>query len=480
MINNTLNTFKGPDAIKDFLNPDNNLPLPLVELPDSLNPYRNKGVRIFAKLMNFLPLNNMKSLPAYNMLMEKDLSGVNTVIENSSGNTVFSLAVIGRVFGIPQMKAIVSHEVSEGKLKLLRLLGTEVIVNEEPICPNPSDPTSGIYKAKEWAKEHGWFNPGQYDNEANPRAHEKWTGPQIWQQTDGKIDILCAGLGTTGTVVGTGKYLKEKNKDIKIVGVTRKANNPVPGVRTQNLLQEVAFNWRDYIDDVQEVGTVKSFKKSLELCRAGLMVGPSSGFALVGLLNYLSQQKFETNEEKIAVFICPDSPMPYLDEYFEFLEKSDFPAIENEYLLKKELESKTTKIPDSIPEITAEETFKIAFADSPEDIWNIVKQKKLVKTNKDVLLVDIRTPYEFEDFHIPNSRNVEVGFTDKQLKNKKLFKGKKVVFICRRGNTSKIATFKTIEAGIDAVSMKGGMTEWSRLNLPRVRADVCIQRFNLK
>lgn len=479
MQNNTLNTFQGPNAIKDFLNPDNNPPLPLVELPDALNPFKGKGVRIFAKLMNFLPLNNVKSLPAYNMLLEKDLSGVKTIIENSSGNTVFSLAVIARVLGIPQTKAIVSHEVSEGKLKLLRLLGTEIIVNEEPICPNPSDPTSGIYKAKEWAKEHGWFNPGQYDNEANPRAHEKWTGPQIWDQTNGKVDIFCAGLGTTGTIVGTGKYLKERNKDIQIVGVTRKPNNPVPGVRTQNLLQEVAFNWREYITDVQEVGTVESFKKSLELSRSGLMVGPSSGFALVGLLNYLSQQTFETNEEKIAVFICPDSPMPYLDEYFEFLDKADFPAIENEHLLKKKLDMKSTKIPDSIPEITVEETYKLAFSDSPEEVWNKVKGKKAIQSNKEVLLVDIRTPYEFEDFHIPDSGNVENGFNEKQLKNKKLFKDKKVIFICRRGNTSKIATFKAQEAGIDAVSMKGGMTEWSRLNLPRVRADVCIQKYNL-
>ena len=121
--------------------------------------------------MNFLPLANVKSLPAYNMLSEMpdNQKAKKLIIENSSGNTVFSLAVIGRVFGIPQTKAVVSHEVSEGKLKLLRLFGAEIIVNEEPICPDPKDPTSGIYKAKVWAKENNWFNPGQYDNEANPR-----------------------------------------------------------------------------------------------------------------------------------------------------------------------------------------------------------------------------------------------------------------------------------------------------------------------
>ena len=156
MTDKNLNTYAGPNAILDFLNPDNAPYIPLVELPESLNPYTDKGVRIFAKLMNMLPLMNVKSLPAYNMLLDQkskgELSGIDTVIENSSGNTVFSLAVLARLMGIPRTKAVVSHEVTKGKLNLLRLLGTEIIVNEEPICPDPSDPTSGIYKAKVWAK----------------------------------------------------------------------------------------------------------------------------------------------------------------------------------------------------------------------------------------------------------------------------------------------------------------------------------------
>ena len=170
------NVFDGPTALRDFLNPDNQPPLPLVKLPASLNPFAGDGVKIYAKLMNFLPLANIKSLPAFNMLLEKEASGelksVAALIENSSGNTVFSLGILARIFGIEKTKAIVSHEVSHGKLQLLRFFGIDISVNEEPICPDPSDKESGIYKAKEIGQsENGWWNPGQYDNEANPKAH---------------------------------------------------------------------------------------------------------------------------------------------------------------------------------------------------------------------------------------------------------------------------------------------------------------------
>ncbi len=175
---NPLNVFDGADAVRDFLNPDHNPPLPLVEIPAHLNPFAKDKIRIYAKLMNFLPLANIKSLPAYNMLLNGNdagkLDGVSSIIENSSGNTVFSLAVIGRLFGIKKTKAIVSHEVTWGKLQLLRFFGTEIMVNEEPICPDPGDKESGIYKAKQIGRRAGWFNPGQYDNEANPQAHERW------------------------------------------------------------------------------------------------------------------------------------------------------------------------------------------------------------------------------------------------------------------------------------------------------------------
>jgi len=481
-----LNTFEGDSAVLDFLNPENAPYTPLVEIPASLNPYREKGVRIFAKLMNALPLANVKSLPAYNMLLDKKtnggLDGVDTVIENSSGNTVFSLAVIARLMGIPNTKAVVSHEVTKGKLNLLRFLGTEIIVNEEPICPDPSDPTSGIYKSKVWAKENNWFNPGQYDNEANPAAHYKWTGPQIWNQTEGKVSLLSVGLGTTGSIVGLGKFLKEKNKNMEVVGISRVPNNPVPGVRTSNLLKEIAFDWKSNMDYHEEVGTVESFRKSMELCRAGILVGPSSGFALMGMLNHLSKQDLSSGAEKIAVFICPDSPFPYIDEYFEFLEEKEFPKIENEDLLKghQPFIPKQNLIQPMIQELTSEEIFPMVFAESPEIVWSRVKTKEEVSMKDGYRIIDVRTDSEYEDHHIPSSEHVNFHDIDTFLKkDKSLKKAKGVIFICRRGNTSRLATYKAEQLGIKAINLKGGDAEWSRLNLPRIRSEKCVTRFDL-
>ena len=202
---------------------------------------------------------------------------------------MFSLGVIAGLFGVKNTKAYVSHEITEGKLKLLRLFGVAPIVNEEPICPDPSDKTSGVHKAKMMGERAGWFNAGQYTNTDNPAAHEEQTGRQIWEQTKGQVSVFCAGLGTAGTMAGAGGYLKKKNGRLANVGVVRPPNNPVPGVRTANLLRQVAFDWQSVTDSLQSVGTIDSYKYSLELIRRGILAGPSSGFNLKGLLKYLGE-----------------------------------------------------------------------------------------------------------------------------------------------------------------------------------------------
>ena len=116
------NVFSGSDALKNFLNPDCNPPLPLVELPGRLNPFADQKVRIFAKVMYLLPLLNSKSLPVLNMLDTADKhGGVHTIVENSSGNTAFSLAIMAPLFGIHTVRAMVPLDIAPGKLELLRL-----------------------------------------------------------------------------------------------------------------------------------------------------------------------------------------------------------------------------------------------------------------------------------------------------------------------------------------------------------------------
>jgi len=485
---NNKNVFSGENAVLNYLNPDNNPPVALVELPSALNPFKDDGVRIFAKLMNTLPLTNVKSLPSYNMLMEAkkrgELNEVETIIENSSGNTVFSLAIIARLLGINSTKAVVSNEISPGKLKMLRLFGTEVIVNKEPICPDPSDKTSGIYKAKVWANENNWLNAGQYDNFDNPKAHEKWTGKQIWEQMNSDISIFCAGLGTTGTMVGTGRYLKNQNKDIKNVGVVRLSNNPVPGPRTRNLLQEIAFDWENIVDEVEEVGTVDSYKVSLDLCRYGFVVGPSSGFALKGLYNYLDKIKkagkldsLKNKDGQInCVFICCDSPFPYINEYFEYLDENEFPTIENQEFLHDNFESsKKIQFSDvSEYEITINEAYEEVFEEDAKKTWKLLLESGSIQSKEGVIVVDIRDSDDFEHFHIPNAVNIEYGKLEENPENYiNQLHGKRIMVVCYRGNSSKLATSILRNKGIEAYSVKGGMTEWSRENLPRWRPDIC-------
>ncbi|MDR2415672.1 MAG: pyridoxal-phosphate dependent enzyme [Candidatus Peribacteria bacterium] len=248
----TTNIFKGETALLDYLNPQNTL-TPLVELPPHLNPFFQDNVHIFAKLLQTLPLTNVKSLPAFRMLANEEVSSLHTLIESSSGNTALSLAVIARILGIPTTKAIVSHEITSGKRKLLQLFGVEMIVHKEAICPNPNDPSSSIYQAKVYGKQSGRINPGQYDNPKNPEAHYHSTGPQIYEQLQGDIQLFCAGLGTTGTMIGTAKFLKEKNAYLHTLGVVRKPNNPVPGPRTHHLLRQIAFHWEQYVDAIVAV-----------------------------------------------------------------------------------------------------------------------------------------------------------------------------------------------------------------------------------
>jgi len=344
-MNDHLNVFAGPDAVRDYLDPGKLPNLPLVELPASLNPLAGERVRIFAKLMNMLPLGNVKAVPAFNMIREKsrrgELQGVRRLIENSSGNTVSSLAIVARHFGVDETSSYVPAEISWNKLLMLLFYGIEPIVNQEPANPKPNDPASGVQKARRDGERPDTLNPGQYENPDNPGAHEKWTGPQIWEQTGGMISLYCAALGTTGTLIGTSTYLKSQNPDLPVLGVMRAPDHYVPGARTEKLLNLVGYDWRVHLDHIECAESAVSYRLSMQMSRIGLLVGPTSGMALAGLLQHLDKvgaaDGFDdlrnSDGDVLCVFPCPDGPLPYLDEYPKYVDASEFPEIRNEDLL---------------------------------------------------------------------------------------------------------------------------------------------------
>ena len=274
--------------------------------------------------MYLLPLLNLKSLPALNMLRDASdkLDGVHTLVENSSGNICFLTGYCGA----PVRDSIrpgrsAPADIAPGKVDLLRLAGADVRF--------ASSGESGISLAKRMGERAGHLNLGQYSNPANVAAHAKWTAQQIWEQTEGKLTVYCAGLGTTGTALGAVQFFREKASGATVVGVYCLPESAVPGVRSLEGLEDVSFDWRSETSYQVGAGTSESYKKSLDLCRAGLMAGPSSGFALAGLLRFLGNQtnldQFRNSDgEVVTAFVCCDTPFPYLDKYSTILGPADF------------------------------------------------------------------------------------------------------------------------------------------------------------
>ena len=453
----------GTDAIARYLTPSSERYVPVVELPKELNPYlESHGVHMSVKLMNTLPLGNVKALPAWHLLQDENVKN-RQIVESSSGNTVFSMGLLARHAGAKGVMAIASNTVSEDKLNLLRLAGVDVRLRDGPICPDPNDPTSSIAVARQLGARDGWYNPGQYDNDANPRAHEMITGPQLVDQLGENIGMFVAGLGTTGTLVGTARFLRQKLKNIAVAGVVRVPNNLVPGVRTQSGLREIAFDWQDVLtEEPVMVNEHDAYDASLALIRWGLLVGPSTGFAYQGALSVLERYAASGTIESLAgkhvVFIAPDSCFPYVSQYFEILGEDAFPAIDGQTSGRPYMEADSELA--HLPELTVDDVY-----------GDYEKQDdRLVKT-RHYEMIDVRSPLEFDDHHLPGSKNIPFDELPVWLETADVQVA--YVFVCRRIGLSARAAKEALDAGLSAYVMTGGTTEWSARGYERVTPAMC-------
>ncbi len=327
--------FEGENAVFDFLNPNNFPMTPLVELPSSLNKFKKDKVRIFIKLSHFLPLQNIKSLFAWGMLSglsEKVKKDTQHLVEYSSGNTVFSLTVLSKYFGIPNMHAIITPDVPEEKKKVLKLLGAELFISSGPSSPDVFADIGGVYEAKKMGEQAGWHNMNQYINPNSPKASEDFIGKDLWGQTDGNIGIYCSSIGTGGTIYGTGSYLKKKNKNILVVGASIKRGSSIPGPRGEDMIKKLGFPWWDVVDKTVPIDQQSAYKKSLELIRAGILVGPSTGMQLSMIEKIIPKMKKNKTLNKyknkkgevMVVFTAGDTMFPYVDQYFKILPEKYF------------------------------------------------------------------------------------------------------------------------------------------------------------
>lgn len=472
----TTHFFAGPKALQDFMDPSCHAPTPLVEIPADVHGIDIPGLRVFAKLMQMLPLGNVKSVPAFSMLEQARRGGKlkhgSHLVESSSGNTVFSLGLLAKAFGIDEVHAFASDEVAQGKLDMLRLAGVHVRLHCEPICPRPDDPQSGIQKARRLAQQPGWLNLDQYTNPANPAGHAAITAPQIFEQLQGQISVFAAGLGTTGTFSGVSTALKKLSADITTVGVVRAPNNPVPGVRTETLLAPTGFSYEEHMDALETVGTQEAYKTSLDLIRAGLLVGPSSGFALAGLRAYIQTHRAAMLDRHVregylhCVFICCDTPYPYMEDYFRYLDPALFPPITRDGEEHREPQHFA-----QVQEVAAQQAYEALYDVPVDEAWHMLHHGQEPALRASCTLLDLSPRVAYDEAHAPGAQLVNL---DTLADKASALSGKHVYILCPYGGASLAAIDILARQGIHAVSIAGGMLSWSRGNLPRVRHDNCI------
>ena len=283
---------------------------PLLELCN-YEKHHGLGATVLAKLECGNPAGSAKDRVAASMIEAAEREGRlgpgGTIIEPTSGNTGIGLAAVGAAAGY-RVILTMPDTMSVERRNILKAYGAEIV-----LTPGAEGMKGAIAKAEELAKEiPNSFIPGQFENPANPAAHRKTTGPEIWEDTDGEVDIFVAGVGTGGTVTGIGSYLKEKNPDIKIIAMEPAASPMLSeGTAGPHKIQGIGAGFvpeildTDIYDKVVTVENDAAFEYGKELAKTeGFLVGISSGAALYAAME---EAKKPENEGKTIVVLLPDN-----------------------------------------------------------------------------------------------------------------------------------------------------------------------------
>jgi cysteine synthase B len=276
----------GPEIVQRIGN------TPLIEL----SSYSSEKIKFYAKLEWYNPFGSVKDRAAYWMIKDAEKKGSlvknkSIIIEPTSGNTGIALAGIASSMGY-KVEIVIPEKVSAETKRILKNLGATLHETSDDLCPRVGAGTDqSIALATAIAKPRSdiYYMPNQYENESNFLAHYESTGPEIWEQTNGKVTHFFTGCGTGGTITGTGTFLKEKNKSIKVIAIQAQQNHLLQGLRNfEESSMPDLFKRREGIVDQWITATNQdSFRAVKDLLRKeGLFVGPSSGSVMSSMLKF--------------------------------------------------------------------------------------------------------------------------------------------------------------------------------------------------
>lgn len=295
----------------------------------------NRGIRpvVAAKAEFMNPGGSVKDRIGIAMIEDAERRGLlrpgGTIVEATSGNTGVGLAIAAALKGYKTI-FVMPDKMSDEKIRQLRAFGARVVIT--PTAVEPDDPRSYYSVSRRLAEETpNAILAGQYWNPANPEAHYRTTGPEIWRQTAGRITAFFAGMGTGGTISGIGRYLKEQNPNVKVIGIDPIGSlythyfqtgelGPAHGYKVEGVGEDFLPSTMDFgvVDDVVQVNDKESFLMTRRLVREeGMFCGGSSGLAVAGALKWLRTTGAELDEDDVVVVLLPDSGSRYLSKVFD-------------------------------------------------------------------------------------------------------------------------------------------------------------------
>lgn len=431
------------DSALDMLSGEEN-PTPLLRLRRVV-PFRH--AQVFAKLEWYNPFGAVKDRVAANLVRDAEARGIklDNLVEPTSGNTGMGLAMICNAKGY-HFTATLSRAIPEEKRASLRAFGAQLVELSDELCPMPGAPEGAMARATEMGSRPGWHQLNQYKNPANPEAHFRTTGPEVWRQTQGTVTHFVAGLGTCGTITGTGRFLKGKNKEVKVLGVHPREGHDIPGVRSLRQLKLADFfSPREY-DGLVEIGNEEAYSLCKRLNQEeSVIAGPSSGMALAGALRLVPDEP-----GVVCVVIFPDNIFKYISSIRKHLPEL-FPA--------------AASAPASGPAVEFAQNLQ-SLAQTSADVIDAGQVAPLVRGG--AALIDVRTPAEFQAGHIDAAVNVPlatIGTPDAQgLPSSPTTP---IVAICGVGKRSLNAMLLLKALGYEKVkSVRGGMQSWTAAGRP--------------